>query len=178
MFRTKLFISVFLAALSAHAATLQQLSFDQMSRSATAIVRAHVVAVSATLSGTTIYTRYKLDVSETWKGSAPNEVDLPGGTLNGQTQSFPGVQDLRIGGEYVLFLWTSASTKLTHIIGLTQGLMIVAGQPDGSVWASRRQSGELMLDAAGHRTPDQAVNMKVADMKARVVDALNPGTSK
>lgn len=156
----------------AHGATLQQISMDQMSRSATAVVRARVVGVSTSVSGSTIYTRYKLSVSESWKGATPSEVVLPGGNLNGQSQSFPGVPVLHAGGEYVLFLWTSASTGLTHIIGLTQGLFLVASQPDGSAMVSRKESGELMLDANGRRVSDQAISMNLTDLKARVHQAL------
>ena len=176
MLRTLRLIPVFLIALLAgmvaSAATLQQISMDQMSQSATAVVWARVVGTSASISGSTIYTRYKLDVSESWKGAAPSEVMLPGGSLNGTFQSFPGVPVLRAGGEYVLFLWTSASTGITHIIGLTQGLFDVASQPDGTILASRKESGELMLDASGRRVSDQSVSMKLADMKARVTQAL------
>jgi hypothetical protein len=177
MFRTRLLIPVFVTALAAASlsvgATLQQLSMDQMGQAATSIVRARVTAASASLypspGSPTIYTHYKLSVSEVWKGTAAAEVMMPGGDFNGQKQSFPGVPELRVGGEYVLFLWKSPSTGIVHTIGLTQGVFEVNSRPDGSVLASRRQSGELMLDGSGQRVSDQPVSMKLADMKARVV---------
>ena len=153
-------------------ATLQQLSMDQMTDLATSVVRARVTGVSAaisTASGTpTIYTHYQLQVSEVWKGSALSEVAMPGGTANGQHQDFPGVPELKVGSEYVLFLWKSPSTGTIQTLGLTQGIFEVSGQPDGSIVAHRRQSGELMVDAAGHRVTDRAVRMDVTQMKARV----------
>jgi hypothetical protein len=162
-----LFLAQFAAAVG-FAATLQQLSMDQMSLSATAIVRARVTGSSASLVGSTIYTHYKLDVTEVWKGSTPSEVMVPGGSLNGTTQTFPGVPSLSTGSEYVLFLWTSASTGINHIVGLTQGLFDVAVQADGSAVASRRETGELMLDSAGRRVSDQSISMKLADLRTRV----------
>ena len=116
----------------------------------------------------TIYTHYKLAVSEVWKGSATVEVMLPGGEFAGKKQSFPGVPELRVGSEYVLFLWKSPSTGIVHTMGLTQGIFEIAPQRDGSLVASRRASGELMLDASGRRVPDQAIRMNIVDIKTHV----------
>jgi hypothetical protein len=191
MFRTRCLIPVFLTAITAwvtngvtSGATLQQLSMDQMSQLATSIVRARVIASSASLYASpgspTIYTHYQLSVSEVWKGTAAAEVMLPGGDFNGQKQSFPGVPQLRVGGEYVLFLWKSPSTGIVHTIGLTQGIFELNSRADGSVVASRRQSGELMLDGSGNRISDQPVSMKLADMKSHVLQgpASARGTAK
>ena len=172
MSRVLRFIPVFLFAMAAHGATLQELSMDQMNQLATSVVRARVISSSANLSATAgspmIYTHYKLAVSEIWKGVATDEVVLPGGDVKGVKQSFPGVPELRVGGEYVLFLWKSPSTGMVHTLGLTQGIFEVATGADGAVVASRKQSGELMLDASGHRVADRAISMKVADLKSRV----------
>jgi hypothetical protein len=172
MFRNLRLIPVVLTALAAHAATLQQLSMDQMSHLATAVVRARVIGSSASLYASpgspTIYTHYKLAVSEVWKGAASAEVLLPGGDFNGQKQSFPGVPELHVGGEYILFLWKSPSTGITHTIGLTQGIFEITAQADGSAVASRRQSGEMMLDASGRKVADRPISMKLADMKTCV----------
>lgn len=163
-------IPVLLLAIGAHAATLQQLSMDQMNQLATSVVRAQVTGSSAAFTATagspTIYTHYKLAVSEVWKGVAPTEVQLPGGDVKGVKQSFPGVPELRVGGEYILYLWKSPSTGIVHALGLTQGIFEVATGADGSVVASRKQSGEIMLDASGHRVSDQAISMKLADLKS------------
>lgn len=181
--RTICVLAAFLAAI-ASGATLQQLSMDQMSQLATSIVRARVIASSSSLYASpgspTIYTHYKLSVSEVWKGAAAVEVMLPGGDFNGQKQSFPGVPSLRVGEEYVLFLWKSPSTGIVHTIGLTQGIFEVSSRADGSVVANRRQSGELMLDGSGKRVSDQPVSMKLADMKRGVlrVPATATGAAK
>jgi len=74
MSRVLRFIPVFLFAMAAHGATLQELSMDQMNQLATSVVRARVISSSANLSATAgspmIYTHYKLAVSEIWKGPA------------------------------------------------------------------------------------------------------------
>ena len=91
-----------MSAMLANAATLQQLSMDQMNQLATSVVRAKVLSSSADFSASTgspmIYTHYTLAVSEVWKGLAATEVSLPGGDVNGLKQSFPGVPELRVGG--------------------------------------------------------------------------------
>jgi len=171
MYRFLTPILVLWACCSAAAATLQQLSTDQMAQSATAIVRARVTGSSADFSGSTIYTHYKLQVSEVWKGSGAAEVMLPGGVANGYRQSFPGVPVLQTGSEYVLFLWTSQKTGITHLLGFSQGLFSVVPQSDGSIQAIRPLIGEGMIDAKGRLVKDQAVQMNLADLKAEVSSA-------
>ncbi len=166
-------------SVAASAATLQQLSMDDMARQSTAIVRARVIGTSVSFTGSTIYTHYKLQASETWKGSTPLEVMVPGGVANGYQQTFPGVPLLQAGSEYVLFLWTSQA-GITHIIGLTQGLFSLDRQNDGSVLANRRGVGETMLDATGRQVEDRGMQLRVADLKSRVLQALDalPGAVK
>jgi hypothetical protein len=178
MSRILAFIVLLCGCLVASAATLQQLSMDQMTQSATAIVRARVTGSSASLTGSTIYTHYKLQISETWKGSAGSEVMLPGGLASGLRQSFPGVPQLQTGGEYVLFLWTSAKTGITHVVGLNQGIFNIGQQPDGSMLASRPQIGEGMFDSRGHAVQDHAVQMNLSDMKSLVRQTIGTGISK
>lgn len=162
----------------APAATLRQLSMDQMTQSATAIVRARVTASSASLTGTTIYTHYHLQVSEVWKGNASSDVVVPGGVAGGYRQSFPGVPTLQTGSEYVLFLWTSPSTGLTHLVGLSQGVFGVAPQSDGTLQASRPLIGEGMHDATGRVVNDHAVQMRLSDMKNRVSSTVAAGAAR
>ena len=156
------------AVTPASGVTLQQLSLSQMTQSATAIVRARVTSSSASLTGKTIYTHYALEVSETWKGTAPKEVLLPGGVAAGSRQSFPGVPTLQTGSEYVLYLWTSPTTGITHLVGLNQGIFNVTQQPDGTMQVGRARIGETMFNGAGQPVRDQAVRMPLAKMKSQV----------
>ena len=165
------FVIVLWTCCSATAATLQELSMDQMTQSATAIVRARVTGSTASFTGSTIYTHYKLQILEIWKGSPGAEVMLPGGVAGGLRQSFPGVPTLQTGAEYVLYLWKSSKTGITHIVGLSQGIFNVTQQADGSFQVARDKIGETMLDAKGHLVRDQAIRMQIADMKNRVSGA-------
>lgn len=160
-----------LTAACAGAATLQQLSMDDLAVQSTAIVRARVVSSTASFTGSTIYTHYRLQVTETWKGSAAAEVMVPGGQAGGYRQSFPGAPQLQTGSEYVLFLWTSPA-GITHIMGLTQGLFSVGRQSDGSMLASRRESGETMLDSTGRQVEDRGMQFGLTDLKTRVMQSL------
>ncbi|MEP6714721.1 MAG: hypothetical protein ABJC09_04060 [Terriglobia bacterium] len=172
MFRSLAIIALTVACLPAPAVTLRQLSMDQMTQSATAIVRARVTGSSASFTGSAIYTHYKLQIVETWKGFAPSEVLLPGGAAKGLKQSVSGVPVLQVGSEYVMFLWTSSSTGLTHLVGLTQGLFNVSQQPDGSITVVRGEIGETILDGSGAAIRDRAVQMNLSDLKSRVSGGL------
>ncbi len=143
-----------------------------MSQAATAVVRAKVTSASARFTGSTIYTHYQLQVTENWKGFNPTEVAVPGGVANGYRQNFPGMPQLVVGSEYVMFLWTSSTTGITHLVGLSQGLFNLSSQPDGSTLAVRPLIGEMILDAQGRRVTDQAVQMNVASLKSQVSHAL------
>jgi hypothetical protein len=165
------------ACATAPAATLQQLSVDQMTQAATAIVRARVTGATASFTGSTIYTHYQLQVTESWKGFTPVEVAIPGGVATSPggrayRQSFPGMPELTVGTEYLMFLWTSKSTGITHLVGLSQGLFNLSLQSDGSTLATRPLIGEMILDASGQKVVDHAVQMSVSSLKAQVRTGL------
>ncbi len=157
-----------LCVCAAPAATLEQLSMDQLSQGATSIVRATVVGSYTTVINSTVYTHYTLRIADAWKGIPASEVLVPGGISGNFRQSFPGVPQLAAGSEYVLFLWKSQSTGITHLVGLSQGLFQVEKQADGSSLATRAKIGEMMLDAAGKKVADRAVTMVLTDMRSRV----------
>jgi hypothetical protein len=158
-------------SLAAPAATLQYLTLDQISQSATAIVRAKVTASSASFTGKTIYTHYKLQVSEAWKGSA-TELMLPGGVAGGFRQSFPGVPELQVGSEYVMYLWTSKVTGITQLVGLTQGLFNVSASTTSNALVWRPANADSLLDANLRPLTDQPVSMTLSAMKSRVIAAM------
>ncbi len=175
MFRFVPFLAL-AAALSAPAATLEQLSLDQITSAATSIVRVRISSVSTAFSGSTIYTHYQLQTEETLKGTAPAEFVLPGGVNGHYRQSFPGVPVLSAGSEYVLFLWTSPRTGLTFPVGLSQGILNPTAQSDGSVTLSRAPIGELMLDATGRPATDVPPSTRLRDLRARI--AAHTGAQK
>jgi hypothetical protein len=172
-----LFVVLGLFVCAAPAVTLQQLSIDQMSQAATAIVRARVTGSSASFTGSSIYTHYQLQVTENWKGFTPTEVAVPGGVAtqaSGKTyrQSVPGVPQLTVGTEYVMFLWTSPTTGITQLIGFSQGVFNLNPQADGSTLAIRPLIPEMILDNTGHRVIDQGIQVNVNSLKTQVSHAL------
>jgi hypothetical protein len=153
--------------------TMQQLSMDDLAVKSTAIVRGHVIDTYSVMSGPTVYTHYHVAVTETIKGPNSTTVDvaLPGGTASGVRQTYPGVPQLSIGSDYVLYLWTSP-TGLTMPTGFSQGIFAVTGSTSANLQISRDATAELMLDASGHPVTDQAVSMRLIDMRAHVASAL------
>jgi len=165
-----------LAVLPAWPVTLQQLSTAQMTGVSTAIVRGTISGSYTALSGSTIFTHYTVQVSETWKGASVTTADvaIPGGALNGLRQSFPGMPTLQIGREYLLFLWTGSKGP-TQLTGLTQGALAVQADNSGQLTVSRQATGEIMLNSLGRPINDQPVLMPLSTMRANVSAALAGG---
>jgi len=161
----------------AWATTLEQLTLDDMAQKSTSIVRARVTRSHVGKRAANIYTYFQLQVIETWKsaGQKTTEVAVPGGAFNGIRQSVTGAPELKLGQEYVLFLWTSRS-GLTQVIGLSQGLFKVSeeGSEGGSGTAvvQRPAASELMQNGSGLPVEDHAVNMPLRDLRAQVRQAL------
>uniref|UniRef100_Q01UU8 Uncharacterized protein n=1 Tax=Solibacter usitatus (strain Ellin6076) TaxID=234267 RepID=Q01UU8_SOLUE len=159
----------------AQAATLERLSLDDMITKSTTIVRGKVTSSWTAYTGAVIYTHYKIQVSERFKGDAKAtaEIMVPGGTLNGVQQNFSGSPLLKQGDEFVFFLWTS-NTGITWITGLTQGLFALpAADAATDRVATRQASRELMLDAATSQSvKDSALAMKLSDLRTRIASTL------
>lgn len=167
--RLRVVITLLVCTVAMSAATLERLTLDDMSGKATSVVRGKIVSSYTAMHGATVYTHYRVQVSEVWKGANQPSVDvmLPGGMMNGVRQSFAGVPQLNTGTEYVMFLWTGKSGN-TQLLGLTQGLFAVTQDETGDTVASRGVSAELMLDANGKAVQDQPVRMTVKAMTSRV----------
>ena len=154
-------------------ATLERLSLADMITQSTAIVRAKVVDSYAAYSGRVIYTHYRLQVSESLKGSSPvGEVLIPGGVANDFRQTFAGAPQLQPGSEYVLFLW-AGKAGLTQVIGLTQGLFVIPPGAGSDPTLTRAASHELMLErGSGRQVKDQTLVMKLSDLRSQIAGAL------
>ncbi len=166
---TLLVIACALPVLPGRAATLERLTFDEMTNSATDIIYGQVLGARVTVKTNSVYTHYSVQVQERWKGAKQLVMDvvLPGGEAGGMRQKFAGVPQLDTGGEYVMFLWTGPSGT-TQLLGLTQGLFAVRENEIGEMTASRGISSELMLDRLGKSVQDQAVKMPLREMSSRV----------
>jgi hypothetical protein len=163
-------------SLCASAATLEKLTLDEMVQKSTAIVRGQVLSSSAAAHGSLIYTHYRIQVTERWKGAEAGVMDVvvPGGTANGMRQNFAGAPSLARGGEYVLFLWTGPS-GLTHVVGLTQGLFSVRRDPKGDAVAWRGATGEPMLDGSGRLVKDAPMLFRLGELSGRVARSQGGG---
>jgi hypothetical protein len=162
-------------------ATLERLSLDDMITRSTAIVRGKVAASWAAYTGSVIYTHYQIQVSEQFKGTPRDSVEvmLPGGTAKGLSQSFSGSPVLKQGDEFVFFLWTSKG-GITWITGLTQGLFsLPPGDGGTDRMATRAASRELMLDQQTSRpVKDTALNMSLSELRSRIAATLAQGGGK
>jgi len=161
-------------------APLERLSLDDMVARSTVIVRAKVGASYAAAAGSVIYTHYTLQVSERFKGTAGNTLDVvvPGGVAGNLRQSFPGAPSFNTGDEYVFFLWTGRA-GLTQVIGLTQGLFSMAPDASGDPVLTRRASRELMLDrATGRPVKDETLVMRLSELRSRIAGTRGTGKDK
>ena len=155
-------------------ATLEQLTLDDMIAQSTAIVRGTVVDSWAALTGSVIYTHYKVQVSESFKGFRQSSVEVvvAGGVVNNLSQSFSGSPTLNKGDEFVFFLWTSRA-GLTQIMGLTQGLFAIAPGASADPMATRAASHELMLDPkTAQPVKDAMLSMRLSDLRSRIASTL------
>jgi hypothetical protein len=158
-------------------ATLERLTLDNMTAKSTAIVRGTVMDSWAALTGSVIYTHYKIQVSENFKGPRQSSVEVvvPGGVVNNLSQSFSGSPTFNKGDEYVFFLWTSRA-GLTQVMGLTQGLFAIAPGASADPMVTRAASHELMLDPDTARpVKDAMLSMRLSDLRSQIASTLAAG---
>jgi hypothetical protein len=155
------------------AATVAQIGTDEMAQKATSIVRAKVLSTRGQFTGSMIYTMYRVQVAEVWKGSATSELEVavPGGVANGLRQVVAGSPALESGSEYVLFIW-SGKSGLNQLIGLSQGALTIKGEI-----AMRAGGEEQMVDPkTGALVNDQGVKVKLSDLRSIVERNKNKST--
>ena len=159
-------------------ATLERLSLDDLIVKSTTIVRGKVDDTWAAFSGRDIYTHYKIQVSERFKGPTRRIVDVvvPGGEVGAVHQPVAGSPVLKKGDEFVFFLWTSKG-GLTWIMGLTQGLFVLPGDTDADPTATRAANRELMLDPdTAQPVKDSAVKVRLSELRGRIAARLGKVT--
>lgn len=149
------------------ATTLRRLSVDDLVGQSTGIVRATAAPVSSFQRSGMIYTTYRLEVSETLKGSpaATVEVAVPGGDYRGLHQAVAGSPALRSGIEYVIFYWTGPSGT-NYIVGLGQGLFEVHRDTSGEVVLTRRAMSSEVFGADG-RAADHGLTLRWKELRAK-----------
>jgi hypothetical protein len=160
--------------------TLRQLTLDDMIRQSTMIVRGTVQPAAVQYHGSTIFSHYTIQVTETYKNPAPaTSIDfgVPGGSLNGAIQRVAGAPILNVGQDYVLFLWTSKS-GLTQVIGLSQGLFSVISTPGAVPTVMRAAAAEQTLNSAGQPVTTNDINMPLSALKTEILNVLSGSSSQ
>lgn len=177
--RTVLISSALLVCLApVQGTTLQQLSLDDMIRKSSEIVRGKIQCSGSAFIGSTLYTNYRVQVSEQWKGTPAAQLDIavPGGLSGSIRQTYSGAPVPSDGQELVLFIWKSKS-GLRQIIGLSQGLFNVQQAAGGVLMASRAPTAEQMVNSSGQPVQDTAVSMPLTDLRAKVANTLSGRSS-
>jgi len=161
-------------ATSLSGSTLRQLSLDDMILQSTMIVHGTIQPGAARFHGSMIFTHFTVQVSETYKGSVPSQIDIgvPGGAVNNLVQRYAGAPALATNQDYVLFLWTSKS-GLTQVIGLSQGLFSVISPGGSAPMVVRAAATERMLNAIGQPVQDNDIRMSLSDLKAHIQTVLS-----
>jgi hypothetical protein len=166
-------VASFALAVCLSGTTLQQLSLDEMARKSTGVVVGKVTATHIATRGTSIYTFYTVQVIEQWKGGAATQLDIAvaGGSAGAKRQVVSGAPALSVGQEYVLYYWTGPS-GLTQLLGLSQGLFSVVADGTANPVLVRPAAAETMLDKNGNVVQDQALSLRLADLRNGVKNAI------
>jgi hypothetical protein len=174
---TALFFSVGPHVSPAPSATLEKLSNDRLIAESTEIVRATVLYCANEFRRPLIYTICELNVTERLKGPAASRVQvaIPGGVAAGYRQTIEGAPTLQRNAEYLFFLWQGKS-GLKQIMGLSQGMMNVVRNADGSLELVRAKSEDRMVDANGKPIEDSPFAMRYNEMAAKVRAKLTGAT--
>jgi len=140
----------------------------------TSIIRGTIQGSTAASTGPVIFTHYRVQVIELWKGSPGAVVDVavPGGIANGIRQTYSGAPVFQPGEQYVLFLWTGKS-GMTQVMGFSQGVFAVARDGSSDPGLTRAASHELMLDPRTHtQVDDQPVTLRLSALRSLVKSRL------
>jgi hypothetical protein len=169
-----LIVAALLGGAQLQSATLQQLSMGDLIAKSTSIIRGTVQSSTAAFTGPVIFTHYRVQVIEHWKGSPGVVVDVavPGGIANGVRQTYSGAPQFQPGDQCVLFLWTGKS-GMTQIMGFSQGVFAVARDGSSDPSLTREASHELMLDVRTHsQVNDQPLTMRLSALRSLVANTL------
>src|SRR5579863_4359564 len=155
-------------------ATLERLSLNDLIQKSTDIVRGTLIGSYADFRGTVIYTHFKLQVTDRWKGASQSSVEVlvPGGAARGFRQDVTGAPKLVTGQDYLLFLWTSKSGA-TYLTGWGQGVLNLTKDGTGNLVASRPAIDETILDPSTWLVvKDEGLQMSYADITAQIAATL------
>lgn len=170
MVRLGFLLSILVSCRLVCAATLEQLSLDEMVQQSSAIVLAKAGQSRSIRAGALIFTLVEVEVLDQWKGErvARREIALPGGQIGGFSQRFDGVPVLAPGHEFVAFLWTGPSGR-TQFLGLSQGFFDVVRDAQGRILIHRKPTADLMFASESTTpVPSAAVDMPLDELVAKI----------
>jgi len=186
-FRTRMFrfAASFIAVLviithPLSATTLAYASLDDLILKSSQIVRGTVQSLEGKANGSRVSTRVRIAVVERWKGPEGITVDVvvPGGQAGRITQTVSGAPDLKVGTEYVFFLWTGR-TGVNRLLGFSQGVLLLAKDPRGLANVSRPPVSAAVVNATtGVAVQDSGVSMTLAELRERIRRVLAGGSSQ
>lgn len=162
-------------------ATLERLTLDDMIAKATSIVRGRITGSFTAVQDNVVYTHYRIQVDERWKGPAQSNVEfvVHGGTAGKLRQVYSGAPNLLEGKEYLVFLWAAPKSGANYVIGFTQGLFELPKDAAGDAVAVRQASSEMMLEpGTGRVVRDGRIEMRLRDMSARISGNLAKGAKQ
>jgi len=149
------------------ATTIEKLSIEKMAGLAHAIVRARCISVSARWDRGEIWTFTSFQVSETWKGQAPDDlvVRLLGGSVGSLTSTVAGIPRFRPNEEVILFLQQTSDGDFT-VLSWEQGAFRIG--------RDRRTGTEMVTeDTATFETYDPRTHQfSATGMRDTSLDAL------
>lgn len=149
-----LFAVAALGCLSAGAAVLIHLTFEEMTEQSSAILLGRCVEVRSAWSAdhAEIVTHNVFEVREYYKGNLGSRVTITelGGQVGNLVAEYSGIPRFRVGEEAVLFVWTDP-LGVHQVIGLTQGAFRVRRDAKtGEILLRQAYSDEPMLEPAAH----------------------------
>lgn len=167
--RKLLLLLALLVASPALAAQAVALSVEALASSTDSVVRGRVLQRSATTSedGRRVFTLVDVEVSDTWRGSAPRTVRVivPGGVVGNIGQRVEGAPAFAEGEEVVVFLHRAEAGGF-RVAGLAQGKYSVAGPTATPDLSQLRFVGRQV--GPGERPAEP---MPVAELERRVRSA-------
>ena len=172
-FRSILVVLSLLLVHSASAVTLEQLSLEELVASSTFVVRARVAESSCVQRGALIYTEHVLQVAEVLHGETSGRrlrLSMPGGQLNGQSQTFSGVPSVEPGEEYVFFLWRGRN-GLLQLVGMAQGLLQVKGVSASAVASRPAIDGTVLNRRTGYPMRDTGLSVSMTQLRGTILVA-------
>ncbi len=194
--RTLSILVACLLANAAHAASVVQLSFDQLVTNSEIAFEGRVVSSESAWNAdrTKIYTTVRFEVHDVLKGGPVGSVNLrfTGGTVDGMTMSVSGLRIPRSGESGVYFVESMEKNYLSPITGWNQGQFLISGE--GGNRRVMTSIGKPVIDfvpvSAGAKTLNEDTPaglmtdgsndraMSVGEFKAHVLDLMERSSKR